>query len=209
MHLNRPTEKLSTGINGVCLLPLKVPTMTETAGAIGVLPDVARQLARASISTNTRVAYTRVAYTRVLRRLDAWLAARALDDAALASHLAELHQMGRAPATAAMVVAAVRFRAKLAGEASPVGPATDRVLAGIRREGRNRGRGQVAGVRWEQADAAAAVATNGGGSVTGLRDAAILALASDAMLRVSECAALEVADLAIEPDATGRVLAAA
>ena len=32
---------------------------------------------------------------------------------------------------------------------------TERVLAGFRREGRDRGRGQVVGIRWEQAAAAA------------------------------------------------------
>ena len=39
----------------------------------------------------------------------------------------------------------------------------------------------LAGVRWEQADAAAAVAANDGRSVKGLRDAAIVAVMSDAM----------------------------
>ena len=99
----------------------------------------------------------------------------------------------------------MRFRAKLAGTHAPTGPATDRVLAGFRREGRTRGHGQVAGIRWEQADAAAAVAANGGGSVAGLRDAAVVALMSDAMLRVSECAALDVQDLATEADGSGRL----
>ena len=77
-------------------------------------------------------------------------------------------------------VAAVKFRCRLQGLASPVGPATDRVLAGLRREGKGRGRGQVDGVRFSQVDGvrfsqvdtAAAVAANDGGSVTGLRDAA-------------------------------------
>ena len=46
--------------------------------------------------------------------------------------------------------------------------------------------------------AAAAVAANGGGSVKGLRDAALLAVMSDAMLRVSEATALDVADLEAE-----------
>ena len=55
-----------------------------------------------------------------------------------------------------------------------------------------------AGVRWEQADAAAAVAANDGRSVKGLRDAAIVAVMSGAMLRVSEAAALRVADLEAE-----------
>ena len=43
--------------------------------------------------------------------------------------------------------------------------------------------------------AAAALATNGEESLAGLRDAAILAVASDALLRVSELAALTVADI--------------
>ena len=48
------------------------------------------------------------------------------------------------------------------------------------------------GVRWEQADAAAVVARSSGESVRGLRDAALLAVMSDGLLRVSEAADLEV-----------------
>ncbi len=50
----------------------------------------------------------------------------------------------------------------------------------------------------KQADAAAAVVARRGGSVRGLRDAALLAVMSDGLLRVSEAAALEVADLEAE-----------
>ena len=45
----------------------------------------------------------------------------------------------------------------------------------------------------------------GEGSLAGLRDAAIVALMSDAMLRVSEVAALDCADLATETDESGRL----
>ena len=55
-----------------------------------------------------------------------------------------------------MAVASVKFRCRLQGLASPVGPATDRVLAGLRREGKGRGRGQVDGVRFSEVDTAAA-----------------------------------------------------
>ena len=72
--------------------------------------------------------------------------------------------------------------------------------------GKSGGRGQVAPVRWEQAEAAAAVAVNGQGALHGLRDAALLAVASDALLRVSEAAALDVADIQKEPDGSGTVL---
>ena len=124
----------------------------------------------------------------------------------LAAYLASIHNAGRSPAVASQAVAAVKLRAKLSGQPSPAGPATDAVLKGLRREGKARGRGQVAGIKWAQADAAAAVAGNGGGSARGLRDAAILAVASDAMLRVSEVAALDVDDVQREADGSGRLM---
>ena len=49
-----------------------------------------------------------------------------------------------APATGALAVAAVRFRAKLAGQPDPAGEATARVLGGYRRTAADRGRGQAA-----------------------------------------------------------------
>ena len=135
-----------------------------------------------------------------MRRLGEHLEGAELTDATLADYLAHLFELGRSPASAAMLVAAVRFQVRVTGSDSPVGAATDRVLAGFRRAGSDRGRGQVAGVRWGQADAAAAVAANGGESIHGLRDAAILAVASDAMLRVSELAALRVGDIGAGED---------
>ena len=106
-----------------------------------------------------------------------------------------------------MAVAAVKFRFRLQGLASPVGPKTDRVLAGLRREGK--GRGQVDGMRFSEVDTAAAVAANDGGSVAGLRDAALLAVASDELLRVSEVAALDVGDVQAEADGSGRLFVGA
>ena len=52
----------------------------------------------------------------------------------------------------------------------------------------------------------AAVAANDSGSVAGLRDAALLAVASDGLLRVSEVAALDVGDMQAEADGSGRLL---
>ena len=155
--------------------------------------ETARELAAASVSANTRRAYE-----GALRRLRDWLDGRSLDDATLAEYLAARFEAGDSPAVGSQVVAAVRFYTKLGDQASPIGPATERVLAGFRREGRARGRGQVVGVRWEQADAAAAVAGSSGASGRGLRDAALLAVMSDGLLRVSEAATLEVADLEAE-----------
>ena len=157
-------------------------------------------LVAASIADNTKRTYA-----AALKRLDAALEGQDLTDASLSVYIASLHAAGLSPAVASMAVASVKFRCRLRGLASPVGPATDRVLAGLRREGKGRGRGQVDGVRFSEVDTAAAVAANDSGSVAGLRDAALLAVASDGLLRVSEVAALDVGDVQAEADGSGRL----
>ena len=118
-------------------------------------------------------------------------------DAGIAAYITGLYEEGRSVACAAMVVAALRFRARRHGRPSPVGAEATRVLGEFRRLAAERGRGKVAGVRWEEADRAAAMAESSG-SVAGLRDAAIVAVASDALLRVSEVSTLDVADVDLE-----------
>ena len=63
-------------------------------------------------------ALARWAYLGALARLDAWRGTAPVDDASLAVYLGELFEAGRAPATAALAVAAARFRAKLAAVAA-------------------------------------------------------------------------------------------
>ena len=148
------------------------------------------------------------AYRAALAGLDRWLAeqGRAAYDAALADYLAARHDAGAAPTSIGMTVAAVKAATRLAGQPSLAGPETARVLAGIRREGRGRGRGQAKGLQWSAADTVAAVAANNGkGKLAGLRDAALVALASDALLRVSEAVAVQVEDIAAESDGSGRL----
>ena len=156
-------------------------------------PRRVADLAAASLSKNTRRAY-RGALQRLQHYLDKHDAS--LTDGWLASYLASLFHRGRSPSSASMVVAAVRFQARATGKPSPVGPATDRVLAGFRREGRQRGRGQVEGISWEMADVIAALITAvETGSLAAFRDAALISIMSDGMLRVSEVAALQCADI--------------
>ena len=73
----------------------------------------------------------------------------------LAAYLGALFEAGpRAGHRCARAVAAVRFRAKLAGQPAPAGAATARVLGGYRRTAADRGRGQAAPLR---ADGLAAI----------------------------------------------------
>ena len=123
-------------------------SLGDAAGALARATPTTRRLAAHSLSANTRAAYT-----CALRQFDTWRGAAPATDATLAAYLGFVFEQGRAPATAALVVAAVTFRATLAW--TPVrGPQTDRVLAGFRRDGAGRGRGQAAPLR---ADGLAAI----------------------------------------------------
>ncbi|MCY4137273.1 MAG: tyrosine-type recombinase/integrase [Rhodobacteraceae bacterium] len=159
------------------------------------LVETARSLADASVSANTRRAYE-----GALRRLALWLWEHAvpLNDESLAAYIASVAAAGHAPPSAAMAVAAVKFRARLTGKPSPVGVLTSQQLAGFRREHSGRGVGQVAGISWRVADAVASIAERSDPSARGARDAAIISVASDALLRVSEVAALQVSDVEAE-----------
>ena len=150
----------------------------------------AKALAQASISDATKRAYS-----GALTRFSGWLGAREVSDRTVAEYLTELYVAGKSPATASLAVAAIRFRAGLSRQ-DPIGPESKRVLAGFRREGRDRGRGQAAGLKWEEADRIAEAAAQGG--LAGLRDAAMISIASDAMLRISEVAAIEVGDVRMQ-----------
>ena len=95
---------------------------------------------------------------------------------------------------------APRRRCHLSGLLDPTTDSLCRdVLRRIGREGRNRGRGQVAGVGWAQAEAVAARAADSG-NLQGFRDAAIILVMSDTLARISEVVALQCSD--VEPETT-------
>lgn len=171
-------------------------SLSKSRRAVGNTQQVsagARRLIRASVSDNTARSYR-----SALKAVDAFAAAagKPLTDALLTEFITARHEAGVAPATLRMAVAAVSFRARKSDAPSPVGKLATHALAGAVRKGRGRGRGQVAGVQFAQADAAAAQAGNGDGgkSVSGARDAAMLLVASDGLLRVSEVSELTVGD---------------
>lgn len=138
---------------------------------------------------------TRDTYGRALRRFDEWVDGRTVTDELVAFYLAVLFDRGLAPASAATVVAAIKNRAKREGKASPVGPCTQIALAAFRHVGAGRGPGQVDGISWQEAYRMADIARSGG-RLRDLRDALLIHVMSDGLLRVSEAAALNVADIA-------------
>ena len=189
--------------------PAALARRPDPAGPLAVATPTTRKLADASLSVNTRRAYA-----GALARLDAWRGPAPLTDARLAAYLGALFEAGRAPATAALAVAAVRFRATLTGQPDPAGAATARVLGGYRRTAADRGRGQAAPLRADGLAAILATAerprTDGRGVEShttarrrGRTDAVIAGLLFMGGLRRSEVAAVRWADVTDATDGDG------
>ena len=197
--------------------PTVTVTWTRRSGALS--RDDAQRIADAldaAPSDNTKRSYR-----GCLKRFAHWCARRgvidldlseipaAKADTIVAAWLTDLHDDGRAPGTVSVHAAALGAQSRVAGTRDPRGPLTSATLRGLRRlaaeeaaSGTPRGRGQVAGVCWAQSDAAATLAA-AAGTLAGLRDAALLRVGSDAMLRVSELAALCLEDITPQADGSG------
>ena len=179
-------------------------------------PRVAPQPARADPDRQRRIdaavaalaPNSRKAYETAWRAWQRWadehglpvLSAAPVD---VADYLMARHTAGAAPATVRSARAAIAKVHRVSGLADPTadGLCGD-VLKRIGREGRERGRGQVAAIGWTLAEAAARRAVRDGSSgLRGLRDCAIILLMSDTLARISEVAALQVAD--VEEDDAG------
>lgn len=172
---------------------MQLSRVVSLSGSGFVLSSGVSALAAASLSPATRRSYE-----GAIRRLQAWLGERPLDDAALEAYIGHLHDKGLSPATAASTLAALRTAARANGIELQL-PGSAAALAGYRRMSSGRGRGQAAGIQWHEADAMAAAAA-ATGTLAGLRDAALIAIMSDALLRVSELVALQFSDLSPADD---------
>ena len=131
-------------------------------------------------------------YQRLSKQIEAWLNGSMLTDALLADYITELHTEGKSPSTIAQVVAAAKWLAKNHG-IEIVGEITSKTLAGIRREGKERGKGQVDGVEREDMLRVVTLA-EAEKTIAGLRDAALIRLMSDCLLRISEAVAVNIGD---------------
>ena len=158
--------------------PQNIAIASETASLI-----------KASIAENTQKAYQ-----RALHSLETWLSGRTLSDTLLANYLTALHETGKSPATIGQAVAAVKWQLKHQSNEQMNLPITQATLAGIRREGKDRGRGQVDGLIWQDVERLCIYAETEG-TLTGLRDATMIRLMSDCLLRISEVVAINISDL--------------
>ena len=168
---------------------------------LGIRPEQANDgRERTRLVEQTLALGTRSVYRRAVGWFDGWRGERPATDALLAEYLGVMFDRGMAPATASVVVAAVVADARRRNASPLRGELTDRTLAGFRRNSGDRGLGQVDGLSWEQVDHVADLAEHSANRPAGLRDALLLRVASDCLLRVAEASALDVADIGFEQD---------
>ena len=108
---------------------------TESNTEILQFPEETESLIKASIAENTLKTYQ-----RALQSLTLWLSGRTLSDALLANYITVLHETGKSPATIGQVLAAVKWQLKHQSQETINFRITQATLAGIHREGRDRGR---------------------------------------------------------------------
>ena len=150
------------------------------------------EVIRARASDNTLKAYE-----HATRKLEAWLDGRTLTDAVMAEYIRFLHAEGKSPATINLVVSAVKWMAEYRGADTVVGDITARTMSEIRGEGKERERRQVDGLTWDDVERVCAAAESSD-TAAGLRDAAMISLMSDCLLRISEAVAVNVQDVQAE-----------
>ncbi len=114
---------------------------------------------------------------------------------------------GLAPGTIKVQTAAIRKYCAASGKDISA-LENELIKAAIKRASRanrGKGRGSVDGASWEEANRAAAKAILFGGDHTGVRDAAIIRIASDGLLRTAEVSALDVSDIEMDETGTGQI----
>lgn len=158
---------------------VKVETDTRLA-----IRENLKTLIRAGKAPNTLKAYS-----HALGALQKYLNDLPITDANLAAYLSHLHRDGKSPATIAQTVAAVKWSIKNANQDTTQFKITDATLAGIRRHGKDRGRGQVDALNWQDTQRITAFCESDG-TKAGLRDSAMIRLMSDCLLRISEVVAV-------------------
>ena len=184
-----------------------------------VLPAFIHEGAETAISLmhNLLAANTRRAYASALRKLDTALQGQELTDRTLAAYVGFIAREGLTPASAAMVLAAVKHRAESLGLQSPAGKLTQDALGGFRRQAARRPapRGQAQAVTVADATAMLEAAfkprPRGRGGMEsretakrrGIVDAAIVAVLFQGGLRRCEAAALTWADIENAADGEG------
>ena len=164
---------------------------TKSGTGLRIAPGTGEEI-RANVSDNTLKAYE-----HATRRLEDWLDGRTLNDAVLAEYIRFLHTTGKSPATINLLLSAVKWMAEYHGIEDVAGPIAKGTWSDIRGEDRPRRQRRTDGLTWDEVEWVCTVAKSSE-TLAGLRDAAMISLMSDCLLRISEAVAVDVKDIGEE-----------
>ena len=178
-------------------------TIDNTDAPVPIVPSAdMERIAESFAATSPN---TRRAYQGGWQRWQEWASRHGervlpADPAAVSVYLAERAESDVSPATVRMDRASIAAAHRAVGAGGPTAQeAVRQVMRSIARKNRSRGRGEIQGLDWDAAVRVARLAESDG-SAAGLRDGALIRLGSDALLRASELASLDVDDLMKQPD---------
>ena len=153
---------------------------------------------RQAVSWEALSENTRAAYQKWIARLEViGVAVDSLTDESLAVVIGQMKDKdGKplSPATISLTVASVKWYHRHILRGATDWTTTDKRLLSIKRDSENRGAGQVDGLSWADVDVITRLSALDG-TKRGLRDAVLVRLMSDCLLRISEAVAVNVEDL--------------
>ena len=190
------TELLDTGWTPQSPALASVPAVVSDA-----TPDISESQAnkvRQAVAWEALSENTRAAYQKWIARLEAiGVAVESLTDESLAVVIGQMEdKAGKplSPATLSLTVASVKWYHRHILRGATDWTTTDKRLLSIKRDSENRGAGQVDGLAWADVDVITRLSALDG-TARGLRDAVLVRLMSDCLLRISEAVAVDVEDL--------------
>ena len=181
-------------IDGVDVNPLIPPALASAPAVVSdVTPNISESQAkqvRQAVAWEVLSENTQIAYKKGIARLEAMgVVAENLTDETLA---VVIGQMEVSPATLSLTVASVKWYHRHVLMDIRDWTTTDKRLLSLKRDSENRGAGQVDGLAWADVDVITRLSALDG-TARGLRDAVLVRLMSDCLLRISE--AVDVEDL--------------
>ena len=130
-------------------------------------------------------------YLSTLANFDKWLKGREVNDENISHYLSYLYDRGRSPKYAKGVLSAIKWRAVSRDLPNPCGRLCKSAIHSFMRQGIGRGRGQVDGLKWEDVEKLLSLAAQEQ-TMYGWRDAGLISVMSDALLRPSEAVDVDV-----------------
>ena len=191
-----PSVTTQAGSDEVNQNPVPV---TKESPAVSVhdapLSETESKAIRQTVAWDALSLNTKTAYQKSIKRLaDRGVDIHALTDESLSVVITQFDKSGLSHSTLSLTLAAVKWYYKHIMAEDRDWTTTEKRLVTIKREADNQGNGQVDSLDWSDVDVVCRLSALDG-SARALRDAALIRLMSDCLLRISEVVAVNVEDV--------------